>query len=420
MSAPRLHHVVRVRRSEDLPFLRAGIMDEVLINANQLENSPESTAAALRQTGLAFSVDPMLHRFQKPAWWRNAKGETKRNYARLGKAYVCGTSIELPAGPLVEVVATEQEWRAMAANVIAYQRAKLDTPTQLDLLSTDVPRALRPVRLNAPALVADSTDEDSVNRLLAEASAEAAGEPIAVPVIVPLERLGNARQLDLLLRSVLADSVSSYFIWTPRVSEERLLADHTLFAGLLQLISTLAERGIPVGHLHGTYAIGALHDAGIAALVHHLGWIDRGEPAEQTSGGPRSCQTYLPAVRHNVRFEHADTLGRSLDANAYAERYCSCAFCLGAFEAGQHPLDLLLESDLVPTGKGGERPTPSSRAVSVNTWHYLLSRRQEVDAFSANPAAEVIDRDISRAAALTEGRDTARLRRLADEIQAAA
>lgn len=419
MSTPRLHHVVRVRRSEDLAFLRTGLMDEVLINANQLENSPEHTATALRLTGLPFSVDPMLYRFQKPAWWRNAKGETKRNYARLGKEYVRGTSIQLPAGPLLEIVATEQDWRKLATNVIGYQRAKLDAPTQLDLLSTDIPPILRPLRLNAPALVADSAAEDEVNRLLAEASAEAADEPVAVPVIVPLQRLRDGDELDRLLRSVPIDAVSSYFIWTPRVSEERLLEDPALLDGLRHLIDTLASRGIPVGHLHGSYAIAALHEAGIAAFVHHLGWTDRGEPAEQTGGAPRACQTYVPGVRHNVRFEQADTLGRSLDADAYAERYCNCGFCRGAFEAGQHPLDLLLESHLVAAGRGMKRPTPTSRAVSVNTWHYLWSRRQEVESFSANPAAEVIERDIARAAALTGNRDVARLKRLAEELQVA-
>jgi len=394
-------------------------MDEVFVNANQLENSPERTAAALRLTGLPFSVDPMLYRFQKPAWWRNAKGETKRNYARLGKEYVRGTAIQLPAGPLVEVVATEQDWRMLATNVIGYQRARLDTPTQLDLLSTDLPQILRPIRLNAPALVADSAAEDKVNRLLAEASAEAAKEAVAVPVIVPLERLRDGGQLDLLLRSVPRDALSTYFIWTPRVSEERLLEDPALLDGLRHLIDTLAGPGIPVGHLHGSYAIAALHEAGVSALVHHLGWTDRGEPAEQTGGAPRSCQTYVPGVRHNVRFEQAETLARSLDADAYTERYCNCGFCRGAFEAGQHPLDLLLESQLVAAGRGTKRPTPTSRAVSVNTWHYLWSRREEVEAFSANPAAEVIERDIARAAALTGNRDAARLKRLAEELQVA-
>ena len=267
MARPPLHHVGRVRKSDDLTFLRAGIMDEVLINANQLENCPETTATALRQTTLPFSIDPVLTRFQMPQWWRNANGETKRNYTRLGAAYVKGTSIELPTGPLIEVVPTDQDWRILARNVIDYQRSRLDMPAQLDLLSDDLPRELRPVRLNAPALVAFSSTEDRVNRLLAEASAEAAGTLIAVPVIIPIERLAESGELDRLLASVATDAVSSYFVWTPELTEERLLSDHNLFAALLRAIANLAERSIPVGHLHGNYTVAALHDAGIAALV---------------------------------------------------------------------------------------------------------------------------------------------------------
>ena len=418
MSTAPLQHIVRVRTSDDLEFVRAGIMDEVLINANQLENSPESAAAALRRTTLPFSIDPMLYRFQKPRWWRNQKGNTKHNYARLGKHYVEGTSIELPAGPLVDIVPTDQEWQLLARNAISYQHSRLDMPTQLDLLASELPRGLHPVRVNAPALVADSPAEDRANRLLAEASADAAQEPVAVSVIVPLARLVDRRELDRLLNSVLSDGVSSYFIWTPGLPEERLLADHTLFAGLLTLISLLAERGIPVGSLHGGYVIAALHHAGIAALVHHLGWVDRGEPAEQSGGGPRSCQTYVPSVRHCLRFDRAYQLGRSLDPCAYTERYCGCAFCAGAFANGQHPLDLLLEQQTVTVGTS-QRHTPTARAVALNTWHHLLSRREEIEAFNAHPAVEVIDRDIRRAAALTGNRDTGRFRRLADELRAA-
>jgi hypothetical protein len=104
-----LHHIVRVRTSDDLRFIRAGVMDEVLVNANLLENCPESTATALRETTLPYSIDPMLTRFQMPAWWRNKKGETKRNYARLGAAYVKGTGVALAQGPLVQTVPSDDE-----------------------------------------------------------------------------------------------------------------------------------------------------------------------------------------------------------------------------------------------------------------------------------------------------------------------
>ncbi len=421
MNGTPLHHMVRIRTTDDLTFVRAGMMDEIIVNANQLENSPRSTAAALRQTTLPFAVDPVLYRFQLPAWWRNDTGNTKRNYARLGKAYVEGTDIAIADGPLLETVPNDKAWRTLAANVLHYQQDRLlDMPAQLDLLEESHYRELNPSRLMAPALVAFSSAEDCINRLLAEASADASDGGIALPVIVPFERLTDERELCSLLATVPTDGVGSYFVWTPQVPEELLLQDHEVFEAVLRLIGGLAERGIPVGHLHSGYVIAALHGLGVSAVVHHLGWVDKGEPAGQTRGGMRSCQVYVPGVRHCVRFDQAVELGRDLDAGAYVERFCECGFCVGALAEGQHPLDLLLEDQYVPYegGRRGRR-TPTGRAVGVHTWHYLLSRRLEIQAFSTRPAVEVIDRDMERAAALSGNRDTDRLERLASELRSA-
>jgi hypothetical protein len=411
-----LHHIVRIRTSDDLKFIRPGVMDEVVINANLLENCPESTATALRETTLPYSIDPMLTRFQMPAWWRNEKGETKRNYARLGAAYVKGTSIALAEGPLVQTVPSDAEWRALARNVIEYQQDRLvQIRPQLEMFRPE----LHPIRFVAPALVGFSPAEDRINRLLAEASADAADVPVGVPVIVPEDRLRDTGQLDRLVASVPTEGISSYFLWTPGVTEELLIADHELLAAFLRLVATLADRGIPVGHLHATYLIAALHDYGISALVHHMGWIDKGEPADQVRGGLRSCQTYVPGIRRCVRFVRAYDLGRTLDEVAYTSRYCDCAFCVGSFDAGQHPLDLLLEDQTVRFQNGHDRATPTSRAVGLNTWHYILSRRQEVKAFSANSAIDVLEGDIQRAAALAGHSDSERLRRLATGLRSA-
>jgi hypothetical protein len=412
--------MVRVRRSDDLAFISPGLMDEVIVNANQLENSAQSTAACIRKTTLPFTVDPVLWRFQLPKWWRNQKGETKRNYTRLATAYVKDTNIKMAGGPILETVPSDDEWCTLATNVIRYQRRRLlEVPTQLDLLDQSLPRELHPARLMAPALVAFSRVEDRINRLLADASASAADGPIAAQVIVPAERLADVHELDRLISSIPTDGISSYFIWTPEVTEELLLADQEVFASLLHLISRLAERGIAVGHQYANYSIAALHDVGINAVAHHLGWVDKGEPAEEQRFMLRSCQTYVPGVRHCQRFPQATQSGRNLDAQQYAERYCECSFCAGSFAAGQHPLDLLLEDELVVFSNGRNRRTPTSRAVAANTWHYLLSRRLEVKAFSELPAAEVIERDIARATALAGDRDKERLRRLANEIKSA-
>src|SRR3977135_4584892 len=95
-------HIVRVRSTDDLQYVNPDVMDEVTINANQLENDIESAAVTLWRTTLPFTVDPVLWRFQVPEWWRNAKGATKRNYARLGTWYAKGTRVQNGAAPFVE------------------------------------------------------------------------------------------------------------------------------------------------------------------------------------------------------------------------------------------------------------------------------------------------------------------------------
>lgn len=418
MARTQLHHIVRVRSSDDLTYVRSGLMDEVVVNANQLENSVQSTAACLWRTDLPYSVDPVLWRFQVPAWSRNAKGDTKRNYQRLGLEYSKGTDLILGSIPLLETVSTDAQWRALAANVIAYQQGRLtDVPTQLELLA-DL-RELHPARLMAPALVAFSRAEDRINRLMVDAAATAAGEPVAAQVIIPFDRLIDGRELRTVVTSIPTDGVSSYFIWTPKVTEERLLADHELFVSLLRLVTALADRGVPVGHQYANYSIFALHEVGLAAATHHLGWVDHGEPSEEQAFMMRSCQTYVPGVRHCVRFPEASRLGGSLTADEYRDRYCECDFCTGIFKAGDHPHDWLLESRTITMKNGRERLTPTSQAVGANTWHYLLSRRLEVQAFSAVSASDVIGRDIERASALNRGGDASRLEHLATELKSA-
>lgn len=414
MSLLPLRHILRVRRSDDFEYMRAGLVDELLINANQLEHCPESTAAAIASSTLPFTIDPVLTRFQMPAWWRTETGQEKTNYRRLGKAYVNGTSIRLPTGPLVDTVTSDDEWRALAKNVLTYQTTRLrEIRPQLDLFAPE----LHPTRLMAPALVAFSSLEDRINRVLAEAAAEDAPSPVALPVIVPLKRLVDEDELQAVLDSVPREGIGSYFLWTPDVTEELLLADHAVLLALLRLVSALAARGVAVGHLHSTYSILALHDAGVGAVTNHLGWIDKGEPAGDRAGGPRSTQTYISGIHHPARADRARALGRDLDADEYIDRYCSCTVCTGAFDAGQHPLDLLLEDQ--PVAGQARRRTLTSRAATLNGWHYLFTRRREVQAFAAEPAADVLRRDIARAAALAGGEESARLQHLADELRTA-
>ena len=189
---------------------------------------------------------------------------------------------------------------------------------------------------------------------------------------------------------------------------------------MIRLISALADRGIPVGHQYANYTVAALHGLGLAAVIHHLGWVDKGEPAEEQGFRLRSRQSYVPGVRHTLRFPQAEGVGRQLDAREYAD---ATAHAPSAWAASTRVSILSTSCSkeriplFSPTGKTSR--TATTRAVAANTWHYLLRRRLEIQAFSAAPAVDVISRDIERAALLTGDRDSDRLRRLATELQSA-
>jgi hypothetical protein len=264
-------------------------------------------------------------------------------------------------------------------------------------------------------LVASSPSEDRVNRLLAETSAEAAGEPVFTTVVLPLTRIAHQPTVEKAIAEVPTRGAAGYFVWTPGVLEETLIEDDAVFGGLLTVITRLAERGLPVVHVQGSYVTTALRRFGVAGVVHHLGWVDKGEPAEEQRGAIRSCRTYAPAVRHSILFQEAAALGRDLREAEYLAKYCDCKFCEGAFVTREHPLDLMLEDQAVVPGQ--RRRTPTSRATTANRWHYIHARRQEVTAFSSESALDVVSRDIDRAASLVG--EVPELERLAARLRTA-
>jgi hypothetical protein len=417
MTPAPLHHIVRMRTSDDLTYMREGLMDEVVLNANHVENSLQACAAKLWKTSLPFSIDPVLWRFQVPSWSENGKGDTKRNYKRLAAEYTRGTSVTLGNTPLLETAITDDQWRTIATNIVAYQRDRLAIPTQLDLLESL--RELHPSRITAPALIAFDRSADRINHLLAVAAAEAANQSVAVQVILPLERLLDKEETQQALTALPREGVSSYLLWTPKVTEERLITDSELLMSLMRVVADLANDRVPVGHQYANYTIFSLHSVGLAAATHHLGWVDNGEPAEERRGAIRSCRLYVPGVRHCLRFPEARQLAENLSAEEYLQHFCDCTLCAGFLSEGGHPFEWLLEAQKITYGKS-ERMTPTAQAVGANTWHYLLSRRQEVNDFSNASAADVIARDIERAAALNRSSaDVLRLEGLASHLRTA-
>jgi len=418
---PPIHHAVRVRSTDDLTYIQPGLMDEVVINANQLENSLRSTIETLQGNNLPYSIDPVLWRFQTRGWVENQDGKVKRNYGSLGSQYFRHTDIDPSDCCLSELPGDSRTWTQISTNAVQYQLRRVSSvPTQLSLLTDR--RVLSPSRVLAPSLVAFSTAEDKVNRLMAEAAADVAQSPVAVSVNVPRKRLVDAASMQALQDSLpYGDGVASYSLWLEGVPESLLMRDHDALSALLRLIEALKHRGHPIEHQHGSYLTLALCAlGGVDAISHHLAWTDTGNAANGSSPPFRSCRTYAPGVRHPITFHEAEAIAGDMAASQYLELFCGCKFCKGMFDQGQHPFDILLESRDLTLKNGNSRTVPTSRSVGANTWHYLLARREEVLAFSETSALEILARDIHRSSLLNRQDDAELLQVLAGQIDNAA
>jgi hypothetical protein len=114
-------------------------------------------------------------------------------------------------------------------------------------------------------------------------------------------------------------------------------------------------------------------------------------PAEQPSGVPHySCSTYVSGLHSTVSYDTAVQLARGLDLSAYKRVYCGCYFCSGAIERDVHPLQLLVAVRTVRGPRGRPILVPAEAALASNTWHYLWSRRVEIESFRGREVQDVI------------------------------
>lgn len=398
----KLRHLVRYRMDSDSDYLASGAMDAVLINANHLEHHLHTTAARTKQLGLPYLVDPMLWRFQVPAWWRRqSDGATKKNFVRLAAHYFSGTNVCVADSALGPEV-SDGDWRQIAANVILYEKARIVDEGGGLLAMMEGGHA--PAALIAPYLLANSPTEDRINRLLIEAAASQAGSKVIGHLALPVERIKVGRDLDEAADSIASDNVLGCFIWTERLTEERLYSSDADFDALLHIIDRLASKGIALWHAHGHFTAAALTQSGLTGLAHNLYWVDYGMQAAQPKGTPHySTRTYVPGLHQTLHFNNAIEIGRGLSIDKYRELYCSCHFCSSLIEHDQHPLDSMLEVMEVPGARGGIQYRPTDRALGANTYHYLWARQQEMAMFAANAAHDVLVAEVLRGQELLRG-----------------
>jgi hypothetical protein len=388
---------VRYRMHDDGDYLVRDALDGLVINANHLEQHLRSTADKVKALGAPYLIDPMLWRFQVPAWWRREDGETKRNFSRLGGFYFAGTGHAWAESGITEL--SDSQWERVANNVVRYQRVRV--PDEGGGLLSLMEGGQEPLAMVAPYLLASSTEHDRVNRLLLETSVEAAGAKVLAHLAIPLERFLDPSERRRVLAGLNPHLSSGCFIWIERLKEEMLLTDDACLSAFEDVVDRLAEIGLPVWNANGGFVSAALRERGIAGIVHNLYWVDRGMPAEQPHGIPHySCTTYVTGLHRTVHYEAALQLARPLDLADYRKIYCGCYFCAGAIERDIHPLEHLVGVRTVKGPKGRSQMVPTETALASNTWHYLWSRRLEIQALATRDVRGVLEESVQAMRAL--------------------
>lgn len=414
MKLPR--HSLRIRDADEWPIVAEspGALDGLVVNANVLEHRATVFARRVADSSLPFLIDPMLWRFQVPTWWMRDDGvTTKKNFVDLARRYSAGTGIHMGAQPLLDWVNTDDDWHKLAANVVKYQRNRLADAAGSLFVNTDFyTRQPVPAEIVAPYLLARNRNEDRINRLLIEGAAEAAGQPVIAHLALPLKRAQDPLERAAALQAVLCEEAGGVLIWMSGMTEERLMERTEDFDGFLAVLDSLNSHGKVIGHAHSGFAAAVLRDRGLHSLIHRVHWTDDGMPAEP-GGGPAACTTYVTALHRAVYFDRAWPLIPK-DPQEYLRQICSCFFCREAVAAGEHPMDLLMQAVEIRGPRGGTRLTPSDGAIMANRFHFLWSRRLEVQSIEELGPREYLHRELERLTSL--GVPRGRLNRLAEVI----
>jgi hypothetical protein len=384
-----LRHIVRIRTEDDAASVAPDRADAVFVNANMLEWRPARLAGRLSCTKLPTLVDPVLWRFQVPAWWRRREdNQAKLNYARLAAAYQQGSGIDLSDGIRLPDSGKNAAWSKLAANAVSYQRTRATEAAGqlLQLLDLGVDPA--PTAIVAPYLLARNASEDEINRSLLRATSDEAGEPVVAHVAIPLARAYDGREVAAAAATLSGIPLAGVVLWIELCTESLLMDRPELMKHISDLVGQLGASGVPVWHGHGGYTtVALLRDAGLSGIVHSCTWSDHGNPATQAPPGVQpACITYVPGLAEPRRFEFARSVGARLDRSSYERLYCSCALCMALFARGDHPLEILTEEKVVKGPRDRDVVTLSDGAETANLFHFLLARHQEVAALYS-PAA---------------------------------
>lgn len=425
--APERWMRLEQHRDKDALLLAPETYDGLILNANLVAGAAPSLASFADKVNKPFLIDPMSHRFARPAWFsRDKDGEVvnKRNYVDLWRQYVRDVP-RLSGDPMADSRSLadldDQGLSMFVANVIGFQESSLRSAwanevtrfLEIDSLWGPV---LSPAAYVAPyAVIGEGDTRIEIRTAVRMATASAAlGRPKPVVVILPVtERtlvdFALVRQLAVAMGS---SGAAAALVWPVGLTELELADVPGRFTGLRLLVRTLTDAGLETGVLYGGYVSALLKEFGLRAISHSL-LYGQSRGLDPSRGRP-ACVHYCRPLRQLVSFEEVRDVATVVSAREYIEEFCSCEVCR-ALLGTDRGISAYFNSYIPERAR---RPMPTPESMALNQVHFLHASSADLITLRRTPSIVAIGELLDAASRYPLRGAAARARRWAERLQA--
>lgn len=352
--------------------------DALVLNANLVEASPAACAALVYQLNKPFIIDPYSYAFAVPHQYLLSRGKSKtskgdlrpkRSFLGLGQIYFGSASDFVGKRSLQPSEVAPEE---LARRVLDYQsnrlRQAVGDPSETHIASSE---RLSPLFRIAPYFpLMDGLDWLSANVRCVAAAVQVdseAGAVVAVESAVLTEHC--ARLVDAYAET----GVKRILLWVDNFDEDR--ANRDMLDLYSDVIRAFHSRGVQVLNLFGGFFSCIAQSIGLGGFVHGLGYGENRGIIPVLGGGQPPPRYYARPLHTSMSVIDAATIFAPLSAERYLRNVCDCVICERLVNEGGVSN---LFSTFAETDEKG-RFTP--RAYAHTRFHFLLSRKTEVDGF---------------------------------------
>jgi hypothetical protein len=373
-------HFLRLgTHAEAETFRRAShCFDALVLNANLVEGSPAACAALAYQLGKPFLIDPYTYAFAVPHHYLLSRGKgkvsqgeprPKRSFVGLAHAYFGENSGFVGTRSLRPEDVTPKD---LTERVLDYQssrlRRALSDPTEKYIAAS--PRLDPSLRIAPYFPLMDGLDWLPVN-ISCVTEALLIDPDVCALLAVGYDVLES--QVTHLVDAIAQTGVGRVIVWVDNFDEDR--APRTALDVYSKLIHGFHDRGIVPVNLFGGFFSCIAQTKGLGGFVHGLGYGENRGIIPVLGGGQPPPRYYARPLHTNLPVLDAASIFSALSNEQYLQDVCDCVICERLINEGgvSYLFSALADTD----EKGRFKP----QAYALTRFHFLLSRKAEVDLF---------------------------------------